>query len=307
MYHGFSRPTNKNDGLTNFEGKHKNIAEFEKHLKLFTKYCTPVSLEDIASNRKLPPNPVVLTFDDGYQNNYAYAYPLLKKYRVPATIFVTSGFVDKTNFLWTDRLEYIVDHTAQKNIEISWENEKLVFNMNAFNEKTDTLLTIKKYLKNLPETKKQLFIDRIQEAFEVEYNWDTVPTLLQPLNWDEIREMRQSGLVSIGAHTVTHPILSKCTYEEQREELTRSQRRIADELGEECTLFAYPNGQMTDYNQDTIGLLKELGFLCAVTTIFGYLDNNHRDDLQLNRFGVAGSLEELGTIATGLSRLVGKI
>jgi peptidoglycan/xylan/chitin deacetylase (PgdA/CDA1 family) len=147
MYHGFSQPTEKHNGLTNFEGKHKSIAEFEEQLKLFTKYCTPVSLEAVAANNKLPPNPVVLTFDDGYKNNYSYAFPLLKKYRVPATIFVTSGFVDKTNFLWTDRLEFIIDHASQKTIEFLWENEKLIFDGNTHNEKAHTLATIKRYLK----------------------------------------------------------------------------------------------------------------------------------------------------------------
>ena len=79
-------------------------------------------------------------------------------------------------------------------------------------------------------------------------------------------------------------------------------------MGEECKLFAYPNGQPTDYNQYTVQLLKEYGYLGAVTAVFGYTynNNNNNNNFHLNRFGTDGPLEDLGAIVTGLSRLAGK-
>ena len=303
MYHGFSR-LQDNLSLTDCEGKHLNITEFENHLKLITKYCTPISLEEAKLNKKLPPNPIVLTFDDGYQNNFLYAFPLLKKYKVPATIFVTTGFVDRTNYLWTDRLEFIINHSHTNNIEFLWEGKKLIFELSNDEQKITTIISIKNYLKALSESKKLLFLDKLQADLKIEYNWDKIPSLLLPLAWDEIRIMKENGLITIGSHTVTHPILTNCSYKQQRNEIMLSRQRIIEELGEDCTLFAYPNGEINDYNHETIGLLKESGYMGAVTTVVGYIDKSNRDNFQLNRFGTGMNIEELGTIVTGLSRLV---
>ena len=306
MYHGFSGQTNNND-LTNFESKHKNIDEFENHLRLITKYCSPISLEKAIINENLPPNPIVLTFDDGYKNNYTYAFPLLMKYNVPATIFVTTGFVDHINYMWTDRLEFIIDNTYFNHIDVLWEKKRLSFELGTDEKKINTIRSIKNYLKTVPELKKLSFLDKLQNDLEVEYDWDRIPSLLLPLTWDEIREMRESGLISIGSHTATHSILSRCTFEEQQKELMLSQQRITEELKEECILFAYPNGQLVDYNQQTIKILKESGYLGAVTTVVGYANNCSQDKFQLSRFGTDGNLEDIGTIVTGLSRIVGTI
>jgi len=306
MYHGFYNPTNNKSG-TNSIGKHLNINEFEKHIKLFTKYCTPISLQEVILNKELPPNPVIFTFDDGYRNNYTYAFPLLKKYKVPATIFITTGFIDKINFLWTDRLEFVINNTHSKNIEFIWENKRLKIKLSTNQEKRQAISSINRYLKTISESKKASFLDRLEQVLEVDYSWDKFPPYLLPLTWDEIREMNNTGLISIGSHTVSHPILSKCNFTEQKKELTLSQQRITEELGEECILFAYPNGKPGDFNQETIMLLKESGYKCGVTTIPGYVDNDKQDNFQLKRFGTGGNLEDIGTIVTGLSRLIRNI
>lgn len=305
MYHGFSALSD-NVGLTNFERKHLNIDDFEKQLKMFVKYCTPISLERLISNNELPPNPIVLTFDDGYKNNYKYAFPLLKKYDVPATIFITTGFIDQTTFIWPDRLEFIIDHADHKDFNFLWEEDNLVLELKTDAEKKKTIRFIKKYLKSLSESDKVMFLEKLQHSLEVEYNWDKIPSLLLPLSWDEIREMRASRLITIGSHTVTHPILSRCTNEEQCCEIKHSHNRIKAELGEDCKLFAYPNGQAADYNQYTIQSLKELDYVGAVTTVFGYAQRNNPDNFHLKRFGTEGPLDELGAIVSGLSHLVGK-
>ena len=306
FYHGFSHRANNKEGK-NSNAKHLNIEEFEKHLKLFKKYCTPISLKEAVLNEKLPANPIVLTFDDGYKNNYSYAFPLLKKYRVPATIFITTGFIDQTNFLWTDRLEFIIDNTHCKSRNFQCEDDNLILELCTDNEKMQTIRSIKKYLKALPESKKLSFLDRLQQFLEIEYNWDKIPSLLMPLTWDEIREMKESGLISIGSHTVTHPILSKCSCEQQRKELMLSQKRIVEELNQDCNLFAYPNGKFADYNQDTIRLLKELDYLGAVTTVDGYIDISNRDSLQLDRFGYEKTVEDMAVLISRFYHLVGHI
>ena len=94
--------------------------------------------------------------------------------------------------------------------------------------------------------------------------------------------------------------------EEQQKEIQFSHKRITEEMGDDCKLFAYPNGKNSDYNQNTIEFLKELGYIGAVTTVFGYVKNNDQNCFQLNRFGTEVPPEEIGAIVTGLSHVVGK-
>jgi peptidoglycan/xylan/chitin deacetylase (PgdA/CDA1 family) len=306
MYHGISCRNEKNN-LTDANGKHLYIDEFENHLKLLIKYCTPVSLESVISNEKLPGNPVVLTFDDGYKNNFLYAYPLLKKYKVPATIFVTTGFIDRTHFLWADEIELIILEAEFQKTTLLWQNETIALDLSNPEEKFKTSHVLKKFLKSISESQKNCFIERLRELLQISYDWNSLDSLISPLTWYEIREMNSDELISIGSHTVSHPILSNCTPEQQRFELELSKQRIYEELGTDCISFAYPNGRFTDYNHETIGLLRNLGYKAAVTTISGYIDRNRVDNFQLNRFGGIMSIDEFGTVITGLSRLVGTI
>ena len=303
LYHGVCPHSNSN--LLN-EEKHIVNAEFEQHLNLITKYCTPISLESAILGQKLPPNPIVLTFDDGYRNNYTDAFPMLKKYNVPATIFVTTGFIDKTNYMWPDVLEYIIEHTRMKTLNLKWDDSEFRFDLNTDEKKITTITATKNYLKSLTEQDRLRFIDALQEKLEIEYSWRTIPPIFSPLTWDEIREMRNSGLISIGSHTVSHPILARCSYQQQHNELALSQRRITEELGGECILFAYPNGQSADYTQQTVELLDKCGYKIAVTTVFGYVDTENRDNFHIKRFGRGMDIEGLGAVITGLSRLMSK-
>jgi peptidoglycan/xylan/chitin deacetylase (PgdA/CDA1 family) len=306
MYHGISN-CNDTKVSTNFNGKHMNLDAFEGHLRLITKYCTPISLKMLLSKKKLPTNPIVLTFDDGYKNNYTYAFPLLKKYNIPATIFITTGFIDRTHYMWPDRLEFIINNAHSKNIDLLWEEAKLKLELGTDKDKMNTIRFIKNYAKALSEPKKLSFLDKLQEDLGIEYDWDKIPSLFLPLTWDEIRKMNENGLISIGSHTVSHPILSNCTSEQQKKELMLSRLRIGEELGEDCIMFAYPNGEKTDYNKETINILRESKYLGAVNVVPGYINMKDRDNFQLNRFGAGINLEELGTIITGLSHLVGTI
>lgn len=300
-------PHQDGNRLAHVDRKQITLEEFEEHLKIITRYGSPVSLQEAVTKKTLPPHPVVVTFDDGYKNNYLYAFPLLKKYNVPATIFVTTGFIDRTTYIWPDRLEYIIDNAPSENVEFYWEGDTLQLEMKSQTEKIKSIRLIKSYLKDLSESQKLFFIDTLQNQLGVEYDWSKIPEDLQPLTWEDMRVMRESGLISIGSHTVTHPILSHCSVDQQRQELGESQQRITEKLGVECNLFAYPNGRKTDYNLETIRLLKELNYLAAVTVIHGYVEKNHKDNFQLNRFGGDISLEALGTIVSGLSRIVGTI
>jgi peptidoglycan/xylan/chitin deacetylase (PgdA/CDA1 family) len=179
---------------------------FEKQIKyLLSRNFKVISLtqlvEYLKGNSTLPPKSVVITFDDGYKNNYLHAYPILKKYNLPATIFLITGFVNG-------------------NIK--------------------------------PGSYSQAYREIFSKCSNYTKEW-------LPLSWEEIREMSENG-IEFGAHTVSHPRLTKIPLKKAREEIELSKREIEEKLGKEVKCFAYPYG---DYNEKIIELVKEAGFACA--------------------------------------------
>ena len=127
LYHGFCESRKRGDWTS--DSKFLPISEFEQHLKAYLKYGTPISLSDLLSKERLPSSPIVVTIDDGYANNYDLGFPALKKYNFPATIFLTTGFIDRRLFLWTDWLEFIAANASHGDINIELNKEVISFNL----------------------------------------------------------------------------------------------------------------------------------------------------------------------------------
>ena len=306
LYHGFCE--SKNKGERTLYSEFMPISEFEQHLKVYLKYGTPISLKDLLCKERLPPSPIVVTIDDGYANNYDFGFPVLKKYNFPATLFLTTGFIDRRVFLWTDWLEFIAVNASNVDINIELNKEALSFNLREPQVRNTVVNQLKSILKNMPINKIKSFLYELQEMSKVKYDWERIPEELQPLTWKQIREMKKSGLISFGGHTVSHAILSKCNKEEQHFEIVESKERIEKELNEECLILAYPNGKENDFTEETIRLAKKANYRIAVTTNSGYENSNEYDSYKLKRWGTdLLSKEDLEFLISGGSLLTGVV
>jgi peptidoglycan/xylan/chitin deacetylase (PgdA/CDA1 family) len=299
LYHGFLSNKNLESVNNIFAKKFISSYDFEEHLKLYLRYATPVSLQEVAINRKLPNNALIITIDDGYENNYSVAYPILKKYQVPATIFLTTGFIDRKNVLWTDWLDVILFRARNMKKPFYCHGTKIFLDLEGKKARYLTLQNVKTILKTMPKSYIFHFLTKLQDFLKVEYSWDTMPKGLKPLKWEQISNMKESGLVSFGSHTVTHPILSRCNYEIQQYELYESKSRIEKELNEPCYMFAYPNGQMDDYMIKTIELLKKIKYKVALTAKHGYNRLNNNNRYELRRWGSNISKDSLELVISG--------
>jgi peptidoglycan/xylan/chitin deacetylase (PgdA/CDA1 family) len=306
LYHGFCE--SKSKGEYTLHSEFMPIREFEQHLKVYLKYGTPISLETLLCKERLPPSPIVVTIDDGYANNYGLGFPVLKKYNFPATIFLTTGFIDRRLFLWTDWLEFIAANASNVDIKIELNKEVISFNLGAPPLRNMVIERLKSILKNMPINKIESFLYELQEMLNVKYDWEKIPETLQPLTWRQIREMRKSRLISFGGHTVSHAILSKCNQEEQNFEMVESKARIEKELNEECLILAYPNGKVNDFTEETIRLAKKANYRIAVTTNSGYENSNGYDSYKLKRWGTdLFSKGDLEFLVSGGSLLMGAV
>lgn len=293
MYHGFT-DQETHEGIENHQGKHLFIERFKFHLEYLKKYHHVITLEQWlgrkTSGEQVPEGSVVVTFDDGYQSNYALAFPLLKAWGIPATIFLTTEFVDSHELLWTDRMEYVINRSNPDSFEIKIDggtNGGVPLEIE-FHDRTSRRVCEKKIrgkLKTIP----QEFRSQVLEKLEQRLGWNLAqdpnpPKIYRPLEWTEVHEMIQSRLVSIGSHTHTHAILTKCRFEEIEKELSVSKEIIQKRTGSRCQLFCYPNGAQGDFNQETKKRLQQSGYICALTTVFGVNDPG-ADPFELKRIG----------------------
>lgn len=297
LYHGF-REAGGETPKGDVSAKFTPVDLFEQQVGVCLEYGSVVSLEDAVSGSRVPSNPVVLTFDDGYENNYSLAFPVLRKYGVPATIFLTTGFLDGAVPLWMDRFAHIVSSAPAGRWEKSLGGGTVVLDFTSGEARMDSLGKAKERMKREPIDEILRFVDTLQEEWGIRYDGTVVPESLRPLRWDQVREMVESGLISFGAHTVSHPVLSRCPPAVQEREIAESKRRVEEETGRRCTSFAYPNGKEGDFGETAIDIVRRCGFGAAVTTVHGFVWPHPGDPFRLPRWGIPSSAAELAYLLT---------
>ncbi len=240
---------------------------FEAHIKFIKNNFKTVSMFDgLKGLEKNDSKEIYATInlDDGYRDNYLYAYPILKKYNVPATIFLTTDFIGKTHRFWWDRVGDIIFSLKSKTVEIEMDSKKTYFNLNGWKERKTTSDIINRTLRDKNEKERERFIEDLEGRFSVKRNGSSTM-----LDWDEVRKMH-GRLVSFGAHTKTHPNLCLLKDEGVLKEVIESKKEIEKRLGVEVGEFLYPFGA---FDERIRALVEQAGFKCARATSWGF---NHK-------------------------------
>lgn len=276
MYHRFAH-----DGLNMGIAKEA----FEWQLNEIKKNFHAMSLSEYIEKKDNGCNSkpvVIITVDDAYYDFYTAAYPLLLKYNIPATLFISTDFVGKKWFWW-DKIKYIIIKTNKADITCSYNSKKFAINTTSIDNKIAGWHLLSDYCMNLSEDEKVEFISTIAASMNVD-----VPVLpveeYKQMTWDEIIEVSKNR-IEIGAHTVSHPILTHMDREQLKKEVEISKSVIEKKTGLAVKTFCYPNGRPSDYNQNVVNAVKEAGYLAAVVANDGGYDLNER--YTIPRFGVS--------------------
>ena len=297
MYHGFFEEDHA-DGLEQYGSRWCEIGDFKRQLNYLQRHANVISFERLVKHYQtgatLPNNAVVITMDDGYASNYRLAYPLLKQWDIPACIFVSSRFVEHREFLWPDRIEYSIWKTDSDELEIVIDNKSIRYRLVDEQSKIEAVDSIKQQLKPLCHRDRMSLIGQIEDnTGQTLSDQGETPALLEPLRWNEIGDMIESNLVSIGSHTVRHPNLTTCTDEQLRDELVDSKALIAQRTGKACSLFCYPGGA---YNARVKRFTEEAGYHCAVAIGGAFEKRDQTDLFELKRVSVARGMRKYGFI-----------
>ncbi|GAG21219.1 unnamed protein product, partial [marine sediment metagenome] len=205
-----------------------NIENFERQIRYLIKRYTIINLEDVVDHIKrgtrLPKNPIVITYDDGYKDNYLNAFPILRKYNAPATIFLTVGCIGTGIIPWTEKIHYILNNTIITKIEL-FNDSLCIYTLDNPEEMNRVSEEIKSYLKTMDEKKRNSLIEKLGDELEVPIGDIRDHNLM--LSWQEVEEMA-GNKISFGAHTVTHPILTRIPYNQAIDEIVASRKEIKE-------------------------------------------------------------------------------
>jgi peptidoglycan/xylan/chitin deacetylase (PgdA/CDA1 family) len=212
-----------------------------------------------------PRRPLIVTFDDGFEDNFRLAFPILRSLNVPATLFISTDYIGSAKTYWFDQLVHLLLTAPAGAIEIPGLDEPLeLTDFASRRTAAQRLLTHVKQISN--EVRLGIMADLHRWLGHDEARSATDKS--RPMTWDNVREMAAAG-VEIGSHTVRHPILTRLPADEMRIELVDSKRTIEAQTGRPVTALSYPVGQSYAFNADVCEAARLAGYRFASSFVFG--------------------------------------
>jgi peptidoglycan/xylan/chitin deacetylase (PgdA/CDA1 family) len=272
--------------------------DFERQIRFLKKRFEIIDLKDLKdsiSEANSSKDMAILTSDDGYRDNFLYAFPILKKYDVPLTIFLTTDVIGTKQLLWPDKLAWIL-YTSDTNFnrqalyrtdlpqEMIHSVEK--FFLKDASRRAKILRSISEYLKSHSNEEREDLLGTLTKFCDIKQS--PAENFRAMLSWEEVKQMSRDG-ISFGSHTKSHPTLSKIPLNLARQEIVDSKQVIEEQIQKPVITFAYPYGKRDDISEGVVKLLRDEGFEYACTTEIGYEQFPINNPLFLKRKGVPPS------------------
>ncbi len=287
LFHGVVKENNYQ--VRNYIRKHIEEEFFSDLLVDLKSRGTCLSMDEVIDihNRgeEYPPNSFAITFDDGFENNYSVAAPVLENLGLPAIFYITTDFIESGTMSWTDRAEYALEEVGTRSYSLSlpWNGEEITIANAA--DKIELMKKMRSHIFADESRDPQVLIDWLYDSLGLEQVQTTDDPLDKKLSWDQVREINDNPLFVIGGHTHTHPIMSGLSAEELDFEIDTSLRLLKEKAGVDNCHYAYPQGQANHYSKTVIEALKKRGITCCPTAIDG-INNKQTGLFDLYRYMV---------------------
>lgn len=281
VYHRIGDPSQSVYDRTGWEATIEAFDAQLGFLKREFEVISPEDLPEVVAARR-PRRHLLITFDDAYRNTYEDGYPLLRKHGLPATFFVTTGFLDSRSTAWWDEIAWMVRTSRRAEVALpGLLPAPLPIVPGTRGRAVSTLTGL---YKHLPGDQYESFLAHLADELGTGRH---APGDGDPwMTWDDVREMRRNGM-TIGGHTVTHPILARLDEHDQRQEIFGCKARLEEELDEPMRYFSYPVGGADCFDERTRGILTEAGVELAFSFYGGYRSYRRWDPFDVQRRSVA--------------------
>jgi len=259
----------------------EQISYLKRHISLVT-LEEAIAFVDGTINEKSRRCRVLITFDDGYLDNYEVAFPILRSHGVQGVFFLATGLVGSCYVPWWDRIAYLMKTARRRRFCLRYPAELVVdVDKNGLNKSLRDVLNLYKSPGN---TDPAQFISDLREEVK---GHDPPGAMRRFLNWNEAREMASGGM-AIGSHTDSHHVLSQLGPDQQRQELAQSRALLREHLGTEVDALAYPVGAASSFSVQTQQLAEEVGYRAAFSFYGGTNLPRTTQRYDIRRVGVGG-------------------
>jgi peptidoglycan/xylan/chitin deacetylase (PgdA/CDA1 family) len=242
--------------------RHYRVLHLEEALE---ELYTPYKRKHPQRDRRTP---LVLTFDDGYYDNYTFGFTLAQELRLPLTIFLIPGYIENGHRFWWEEGKYLADQTRVDTVTL----EGHTYDLHKAGEREAMAHTIDARARHAASVaEREQFLVSVHEMLQVPMEASAEEKAALPITWQEAQEMQASGWISFGAHTMHHPILAYLTDPAEAQREVKECRVVLErQLGHPVRTFAYPVGQSEHIGENGLQAAQEAGYAWAVTTTYGF-------------------------------------
>lgn len=242
-------------------------ADFRQQMEYVSTHFDAVTFRDVLryidGESGLPARPIIVTFDDGYLDNYTHAFPILRELGLPATIFVSTGFVGAQDTYWYDHLAYAIYRADAGTFVLG----TMRFELGDVASRRRATADAIRFLRGVPDAVRRCHLVSLAERLDHGIR-DEDRALSRPMDWSQIVELHEAG-IEIASHTVSHPALSQCDDETLAFELWESRRELESHLGVPVEVVAYPFGGPDEYDERVMRTAARSGYRLAASYISG--------------------------------------
>jgi len=295
MYHRFG-PGDRDRKL--------HVEELDRQLRYLRRNFRLAPLAELVSCLREGETPapltVAITVDDAYADFGEHAYPVFRRLGVPVTIYVVSEFAGGRFWLWWDAVRHLLEKAPSGNYQIGRHPALLRFSLGDPASRHAAWLALAGAGAKLAPAEREQFLLDLQRSLAVGLP-DSPPPEFAALSWDALRAL-DPDIVEIGAHTRTHPSLSRCDTARIREEISGSKLEIESCTGRRVSAFCYPNGERDDVDGRCVAAVREAGFDSAVLAC-GSMIGRGADRYLLERIGAPHVAGDFDGDVSGISYL----
>lgn len=298
------------DGICGYDPRQleKIIIDLKKHG--FNLVSLHQVVEAAQGKGALPGESIAFTIDDGYRDQVEVIAPIFIKYEVPATVFLTTGFLNNEMWPWDAKIHWLIHEARQSSIEIQFGRHRLQWPLGNKLERLATRRELQAICANLPGAKIDRFLHTLEKAVGTEIP-EHPPKQFSPATWEQVRQLEDSG-ISFAPHTHSHRVLSRLQEAEVRTELGRSLAIVMAETRSALPVLAYPVGMERQFGLREMRIAEESGYSAAFAVLEDYArwrESRVASGMRyrLGRFGLPHSASDTLWLVTGLQSLENRI
>lgn len=250
-------------------GAAARVETFTRQMKLVAGWYRGISIDELhaylAGKGRLPDHPVLVTFDGGYRGVMEHAMPVLRRYRIPVTIYVVTGYIDDGRPPHAFRIRYLLERTSAERLVAPLPGGERTFPLGTDRERQSCRFALMRLLNDTPPAERDAVFEEIARRLKVDPDEGRRDLFL---TWEDITAAHAEGTARFESHSVNHPNLLRLPAEEARREIAVSKEAIEQRAGCAVTSFCYPMGY---YSEEIKAMVREAGYRSAMTVRYGLI------------------------------------